>query len=183
MTRCLIALCHRDIRFVGNTRLPWFARCFDGCRRSMAAGRPSRQNSVGSEDDTEIRYVGTKSLLARRESGTAIFAGNDHTAHGVYKVLRDRGLRTPEDISVRGCDDTVGAWLCPGLSTIPDFPEQLGKQIVKVIFNRIAKPAQSPQRSTIPTELVERDSCHSISSSTEMILNAWQTAELKGGIG
>jgi DNA-binding LacI/PurR family transcriptional regulator len=177
MTGYLVALGHRDICFVGNARLPWFARCFDSYRRSMAAGRPSWQNSIGCEDDTEIGCLVTKSLLARREAGTAIFAGNDHNAHGVYKVSRDRGLRIPEDISVRGCDDTVGAWLCPGLTTIRDFPEQLGRQIVKVIFNRIAKPAQSSQHSTIPTELVKRDSCHSISSSTEMTLNAWETVE------
>lgn len=123
----LVALGHRDIWFVGNTRLPWFGRCFDGYRRSMAAGRPSQQNSIGSEDDTEIGYLGTKSLLARREAGTAIFAGNDHTAHGVYKVLRDRGLRIPEDISVRRCDDTIGEWLRPELITIRDFPEQIGE--------------------------------------------------------
>jgi DNA-binding LacI/PurR family transcriptional regulator len=104
-----------------------------------------------------VIQAGTNSSnLLELLEGTAIFAGNDHIAHGVYKVLRDRGLRIPEDIRVRGCDDTVGARLRPGLTTIRDFPEQLGKQIVKVIVNRIANPAQSPQHSTIPTELVKK---------------------------
>jgi len=118
-------------------------------------------------------------LLHRRKVGTAIFAGNDQTALGVYKVLRDVGLRIPEDISVRGCDDTVGAWLCPGLTIIRDLLEQLGEQAVEVIFKRIAKPAQRPQHSTIPTELVKKDSCYSKSSSTETKLNAWQTVEAR----
>src|SRR5215475_1543404 len=35
MTRYLINLGHRHIGFVGNLRLPWFARCFAGYRRAM----------------------------------------------------------------------------------------------------------------------------------------------------
>ena len=34
-----------------------------------------------------------------------------------------------------------------------------------------------PDFKNIPTELVKRDSCRSISSSTEMTLNAWQTVD------
>jgi DNA-binding LacI/PurR family transcriptional regulator len=169
ITRYLLGLGHRHIGFVGNTRLPWFARCFAGYRRAMdEAGIAPVHSSIDSEDDTEIGYLGTKSLLARGEPLTAIFAGNDQTAHGVYKAIRDSGLRIPDDISVAGCDDTVGAWLYPGLTTIREFPEQLGKQMVEMILNRIAKPDQAPQRITIPTELIKRDSCHSISTSQHM---------------
>jgi DNA-binding LacI/PurR family transcriptional regulator len=168
MTRYLLGLGHRHIGFVGNTRLPWFARCFAGYRRAMdEAGVAPVHSSIDSEDDTEIGYLGTKSLLARGEPLTAIFAGNDQTAHGVYKAIRDSGLRIPDDISVAGCDDTVGAWLYPGLTTIREFPEQLGKQMVEMILNRIAKPDQAPQRITIPTELIKRDSCRSISTSQQ----------------
>jgi DNA-binding LacI/PurR family transcriptional regulator len=159
-TRYLIGLGHRDIWFVGNTRLPWFARCFEGYRRAMdESGLLPRKGTTDSEDDTESGYLGTKSLLARDQSVTAILAGNDPTAHGVYKALRDRGLKIPDDISVAGCDDTVGAWLYPALSTTREFPEQLGKQLVELVLNRIANPDQAPQHFTVPTELIKRDSC------------------------
>jgi len=164
MTWHLIRLGHRRIGFVGNTRLPWFARCFAGYRRAMMeAGMELRQSSISSEDDGEIGYLGTKSLLSASEPITAIFAGNDPTAHGVYKALRDSGLRIPDDVSVAGCNDTVGSWLYPGLTTIREFPEQLGTNLVEVLLNRIANPRQDPQCVTIPTELVKRESCRSIS--------------------
>lgn len=109
MTRHLIGMGHRDIWFVGNIRLPWFARCFAGYGRAMdEVGLAKRSSSIDSADDTEVGDLGTKSLPARAEPVTAIFAGNDSAAHGVYKALRDSGLRIPEDISVAGCDDTVG---------------------------------------------------------------------------
>jgi DNA-binding LacI/PurR family transcriptional regulator len=160
-TRYLIGLGHRHIGFVGNTRLPWFARCFEGYRRAMEEqGLAPRESSTDSEDEVESGYLGTKSLLAREDSITAILAGNDPTAHGVYKALRDRGLRVPDDISVIGCDDTVGMWLSPALTTTREFPEQLGKQMVELVLKRTGNPEEEdPQSVVIPTQLIKRDSC------------------------
>jgi DNA-binding LacI/PurR family transcriptional regulator len=159
-TRYLIALGHRRIWFVGNTRLPWFARCFEGYRRTMeASGLVPRMSSTYSQDEMESGYLGTKSLLAQDESVTAILAGNDPTAHGVYRALHDRDLRVPEDVSVIGCDNTVGVWLYPALTTTREFPEQLGKQLVELVLSRIAEPDQGPQHVTVPTELIKNDSC------------------------
>jgi DNA-binding LacI/PurR family transcriptional regulator len=166
VTRYLMDLGHRDIWFVGNSRLPWFARAFAGYTRAMEeAGLKPRQSIIDSEDNTEVGYLGTKTLLARGDPVTAIFAGNDPTAHGVYRGLRDSGLSIPGDVSVVGCNDTFGGMMYPALTTIREFPEQLGKQMVELILSRISNPLRSPQSVTIPTELVKRDSCKGISAS------------------
>jgi DNA-binding LacI/PurR family transcriptional regulator len=163
MTRYLIGLGHRDIGFVANLRMPWFSRCLVGYRRAMNdAGLSERLDGTDSEDDVESGYLGTKSLLTQHKKVTAILAGDDPTAHGVYKALRASGLRIPEDISVCGCNDTVGSWLHPPLTTIREFPEQLGKQLAEVVLKRIQSPSLPPQRVTVPTELVKRDSSHPI---------------------
>ena len=165
VTRYLIGLGHRHIWFVGNNRLPWFDRCFDGFRLAMEdAGLAPRLSSIDSEDSTEIGYLGTKSLLARGEPVTAIFAGNDPTAHGVYRALRDSGRSIPDDVSVVGCNDTLGGTMYPALTTIREFPEQLGKQMVELIINRISNPLSPPQSVTIPTELIKRDSCKQVAT-------------------
>lgn len=159
-TQHLLRLGHRHIWFVGNSRLPWFARFLEGYRRAMgAAVQPPQEVSIDSEDDAECGYLGTKSLLARSGEVTAIVAGNDQIAGGVYKALRDKGLSVPKDISVVGCDDTVGTWLYPTLSTIREFPEHLGKNLVEAVLTRIEDPGQKPQLITIPTEFVRRSSC------------------------
>jgi DNA-binding LacI/PurR family transcriptional regulator len=165
-TRYLIGLGHRNIWFVGNTRLPWFARCFEGYRRAMQdSGLLPRESSIDTEDPTESGYLGTKSLLARDESVTAILAGDDTTAYGVYKALRDKGLNIPKDMSVAGCGDTIGTWLYPALSSIREFPEMIGKQLVESVLNRIAEPGQACQRITVPTEFIKRDSCGPVRAS------------------
>jgi DNA-binding LacI/PurR family transcriptional regulator len=164
MTRHCMSLGHRAISFVGNVRLPWFARSYEGYRRAMEeANLTPHRSSVDSDDEAEIGYLGTKLLFASGQRPTAIFAGNDPTAHGVYKALRDSGLRIPDDVSVVGCNDTIGAWLYPSLTTIREFPEHLGKHMVEMLLNRIAHPNMDPQRITIPTEFVRRESCRKIS--------------------
>ncbi len=168
MTRHLIELGHRHIWFVGNTRLPWFARCFAGYRRAMKeAGLEQHQSSIDSQNEVEVGYLSTKSLLARGEKVTAIFAGNDPTAQGVYKALRDSRLRVPEDISVGGCDDTCGSLMHPALTTIREFPEHLGRHMVELVLHRLDNPGASPRQIVIPTEFVSRESCRPIASSKE----------------
>jgi DNA-binding LacI/PurR family transcriptional regulator len=180
-TRYLISLGHGHIWFVGNTREPWFARCFEGYRRALEEkGLVARESSTDSPDETESGYLGIKSLLAREEPVTAILAGNDPTAHGVYKALRDRNLRIPDDISVVGCDDTVGTWLSPALSTSREFPEQLGKQLVELVLKRIGEPDRGPRCVVIPTEFIKRDSCGPPrASSTKIVGEAMQRAMIK----
>jgi DNA-binding LacI/PurR family transcriptional regulator len=169
MTQYLIGLGHRRICFVGNTRLPWFARCYEGYRRTIIeAGFEPFLDSKDTEDDSESGYLGAKSLLARNDMVTAILAGNDHIARGVYKGLRDSGLRIPDDISVAGCDDTIGTWLYPRLTTVREFPEQIGKQMAEMLLNRITDPALPQQSVTIPTELINRDSCRALFASGDV---------------
>jgi DNA-binding LacI/PurR family transcriptional regulator len=66
-----------------------------------------------------------------------------------------------------GCDDTVGPWLYPALTTIREFPEQLGKKMIELLVNRIANPSQERQQVILPTELIKRDSCRQFSSTED----------------
>jgi DNA-binding LacI/PurR family transcriptional regulator len=160
LTLYLQSLGHRAIWFVGNLRLPWFARCYEGYARAMTeAGLKPWLSGFDSTDESAIGYLATKSILARGEPVTAIFAGTDPTAQGVYRALADCKIRIPEDISVAGCNDTRGEWLHPQLTTIREFPQQLGRQLVELVLNRLAQPDLPPQQITIPTEIVKRESC------------------------
>jgi DNA-binding LacI/PurR family transcriptional regulator len=160
LTRYLQSLGHRDIWFVGNTRLPWFARRYSGyCHAMREAGLEGHLSEVDTEKDQDLGYLATKSLLARNAPVSAIFAGGDHPAEGVCRALRDCGLRIPEDVSVAGFDDVVAMLLHPPLTTVHVFTEQIGKKLAQMVLNRIEHPYLEPQHATIPTQLVRRDSC------------------------
>lgn len=53
--------------------------------------------------------------------------------------------------------------------TIREFPEQLGKQLAEVVLKQIELPSLEPQRVTVPTELIKRDSCRPILLAPDVI--------------
>ena len=58
-------------------------------------------------------------LLALDPRPTAIFAGNDEMAAGIYRAARELGLDIPRDLSVIGFDDSpIAAKVWPPLTTV-----------------------------------------------------------------
>ncbi len=168
VTRHLQSLGHRDIWFVGNQQFPWFARCAQGYRRAMEeANLVPRFGGIRSEDAQEVGYLSTKSIISRGESASAIFAGSDETGRGVYKALIESGQRIPDDVSVAGMGDVEATILRPQLTTVREFPEQLGKHLAEMVINRIVSPQIPARQFTIPTEVVKRESSAFLPVGTE----------------
>jgi DNA-binding LacI/PurR family transcriptional regulator len=158
LTSHLIADGHRDIWFIGDVDLPWYARCAEGYRKSMLqAGLQPRLSEIHS-DDRQLGYLATRSIISRREPVTAVFAGSDQIASGVYGALRQLGLTIADDISVAGFNDSEGALFDPPLTSVREFPEELGKHLAEFVLRRIQTPDREPQMLTIPTRIVLRKS-------------------------
>lgn len=156
-TSDLIAKKHKAIGFIGNLQMPWFRRCSTGYHRAMLeAGLEPRCSDIRS-DGSQLGYLATKTLLAKHKL-TAIFAGTDQVAAGVYTALRELELTVPDDISVMGFNDTTGALLTPPLSSVREFPEELGRHLGEFALARLQNPGVVPQVLTIPTQLVQRES-------------------------
>src|SRR4051794_22307833 len=165
ITQHLISNGHRSIHFVGDQRLPWYARCAAGYRRTMhEAGLEASFSEIHS-GDRELGYLAAKSLLVNGHRPTAIFAGNDQAAAGVYGALQESGVQIPDDISVAGFNDTIGSVLHPALTTAREFSKEQGRHLAEFILRRIQEPDHPPQQVVIPTELIRRDSVQLISNS------------------
>jgi DNA-binding LacI/PurR family transcriptional regulator len=152
----LRSLGHIDIWYVGNCRLPWFDRRYEGyCRAMTEASLNPHFSDIDSDNDLDIGYLGMKSILTRREPVSAVFAPGDATAQGVCKALRDCGLQVPQDVSVVGFNDIEAATLDPPLTTVRVFADQIGKKLVA----RAGRPELAVQQYSFPTQLVKRASC------------------------
>jgi DNA-binding LacI/PurR family transcriptional regulator len=157
-TRHLIAHGHRRIAFVGNLQLPWFARCARGYTEAMTtAGLEPRCLDVRT-DGTELGFLGTKMLLDNRGGVTAMLAGTDQVAAGIYSALREAGVPVPDGMSVVGFNDTQAALCYPPLTSVREFPEELGRRLAELVLNRLRTPRMPPQQVTIPTGLEIRQS-------------------------
>lgn len=106
-------------------------------------------------------YQNAKSLLLSVvPPPTAIFASNDLSAFGAMEAARECGLHIPDDISIIGFDDIPQAVVAyPKLTTVRQPLEQMGQVAVKMLLEQIEDRSRSPQRITLETQLIIRDSC------------------------
>jgi LacI family transcriptional regulator len=98
-------------------------------------------------------------LLSGADRPTAIFAGSDQQALGVYEAARQLGLSVPRDVSIVGFDDLPFArWLPPPLTTIRQPLAQMGAMAAEMLMRLIDGRALTSQRVELATELVVRES-------------------------
>jgi LacI family transcriptional regulator len=99
-------------------------------------------------------------LLSRSPRPTAIFAGNDETAAGVYRTAYLRGLKIPDDLTVIGFDDSpLASRLCPSLTTMRQPIREMGRSAAERVMAKIAGvEGPPPLSSTFFPHLVVRES-------------------------
>ncbi len=105
-------------------------------------------------------YQGMNALLKHAGGLTAVFASNDLMAIGAMQAIREAGLRVPEDIAVVGFDDIPAAGLIsPGLTTISQHQEQIGRRAAQMLFERLnGDTPEGGRTESMPFELIVRQS-------------------------
>lgn len=101
-----------------------------------------------------------EALLSRSPRPTAIFAGNDETAAGVYRTAYLRGVRIPDDLTVIGFDDSpLASRLCPSLTTMRQPIRDMGRLAAEKVMAKIARQEGPPATAlTVFPHLVVRES-------------------------
>jgi len=163
-TRYLIQLNHTRIAFIkGTLAVRSAVDRLRGFKAAMAdCDIPVREELIIDGDFLpQPSYEATKRLLQSvNPPPTAIFASNDLSAFGAMDAIRECGLRIPDDISIVGFDDIPQASIVyPKLTTVRQPLEQMGQVAVKMLLERIEDRSLTPQRVTLETQLVIRDSC------------------------
>ncbi len=102
----------------------------------------------------EIGYEYTHRLLDAHPGVTAIIAGNDNVAFGVYQAMAERGLRVADDVSVISFDDEeLASYQRPGLTTAHLPYEEMARRGVEMLVGE-----RDLAHERIPMPLIVRDS-------------------------
>ncbi len=161
-TEHLLSLGHRRIAVIGGDAS---LRC---SRDRIAGYRAALEEAGIPVDPVLIRpgkfvqqtgYEQTIALLDLPEPPTAIFAGSDTQALGVYAALRARGLRIPDSMSVVGFDDVpVASIVTPALTTVRQPLVEMGRVATTMLLRMIAEEPLDSMRVELPTTLIARES-------------------------
>lgn len=98
-------------------------------------------------------------LLASTPRPSAILCANDYTAMAVLRATKDLGLRVPGDLAVVGHDNIpAGAFCTPSLTSVKQPMYDAGVAAARAILGAL-DGATRPIHTTLPCELVVRESC------------------------
>ncbi|MEV1291891.1 substrate-binding domain-containing protein [Pseudonocardia sp. NPDC049635] len=159
----LLSLGHHRIGVVsGPPRLSSSQQRVDGYRAAL------RRAEIAVDEDL-IRYGdflvgggrrGAVDLLDLTDPPTAIFAGSDMQAVGVYQEAARRGLRIPDDLSVTGFDDiALCEYLRPTLTTVRQPLARMAAEAVRLVVEEPRTDADgTAPRLELATDLVVRAS-------------------------
>ncbi|MXM62256.1 substrate-binding domain-containing protein [Streptomyces sp. HUCO-GS316] len=163
-TRHLVELGHTRIGAItGPSRMMCSRARIDGYRAALeTAGLPVDPVLVADGDfHHETGYRCGLELLRGPYRPTAVFAGNDLQALGLYEAARELGLRIPEDLSVVGFDDLpVARWVGPPLTTVRQPLTEMAEAAAKLVLDLGREDGSDAEATSVElaTSLVVRSS-------------------------
>lgn len=159
MTEHLISLGHRDIGFIaGDSRFAAAQMRRQGFVNAMQShGLKPRAEWMADGDFTfESGMACGRKLLGGDRRPTAIFASNDDMALAVLRVAAELGLRSPDDISVGGFDNTPSAQLSsPSLTSIRQPVGEMAVEATDMLLQMIRGEPVGPAARVLPFTLVQ----------------------------
>ncbi|MEV6607035.1 LacI family DNA-binding transcriptional regulator [Kutzneria sp. NPDC051319] len=161
-TRHLIEFGHRRIAMLGGPSRMMCSRArVDGYRTALETAGIGVDPVLVREGNFhhEAGYAAGRALLSLPDRPTAVFAGNDLQALGVYEAARELRLRIPDELSVVGFDDLpLARWVGPPLTTVRQPLVEMAETACQLALDlgRGHRPAVT--RVDLATTLVVRNS-------------------------
>jgi DNA-binding LacI/PurR family transcriptional regulator len=160
-TRYLLELGHRRIGMIGGPPAMLCSRArVDGYRAALeTAELPVDPELIRwGTFHLEAGYEHGHALLSLPEPPTAIFAGSDLQAFGVYEAARVLGVEIPAQLSIIGFDDLpMARWVGPPLTTIRQPLTEMAAAAARLVLGQGGE-----ERIELATSLVVRQSTSDI---------------------
>ncbi len=154
---------HRRIGFIGVTQVHSAGArrraAFEAVLQRLALPYDPALFVLGDWSETSGE-AGMRTLLALPDPPTAVFAINDLMAIGALEAARAAQMCIPEEIAVVGFDDIPAAsWVRPRLTTVAQYPADMGRILTEALFARIEGAVEGAgRRFAVPCKLVVRES-------------------------
>jgi len=165
----LISLGHRKVAHItGDLVTQAAAQRFEGYKKALKKNDIEFKEELVFKTDYSRGQArqAAESLLKMPEAPTAVFVASDSMALEVMAVAREMGREIPRDLSIVGFDDNPSGLYGPvALTTVRQPLIKMAEDSVKqlhLLMNSKAKDIK-PKKVVLPTELVIRESCRTIS--------------------
>jgi LacI family transcriptional regulator len=105
-------------------------------------------------------YDLARQLLAQTPRPTAVFALNNQLGLAALRVIREAGLRVPEDVALIVFDDLeIFALMSPSIAAVDQPAFLIGQRAMQFLMEHIENPkGKLPETIILPTRLIVRES-------------------------
>ena len=106
-------------------------------------------------------YKLMKELIEEDNGLTSVFIANNAMTIGAMKLLKEKNIKIPDDISLIGFDDSDWASITdPPLTVVKQSSFEMGKKAAELILKRINNNEDNKfEEYRLPTSIIERESC------------------------
>ncbi|MCX7951286.1 MAG: LacI family DNA-binding transcriptional regulator [Clostridiales bacterium] len=166
----LIGMGHRDIGYIGgrktikkitsneiveieDIRLQVYKR------KMKESGLYNEKNIYIGEWNSSGGYKLMKQAIEKEQLPSAFIIASDPMSTGALYALHEVNIKVPEDVAIISFDDIeTSAYLNPPLSTVKIYTEEMGREAVKVLLDKL-NGREIPVQVVLPTKLIIRKSC------------------------
>jgi LacI family transcriptional regulator len=117
---------------------------------------------VASNLQLEDGRDGMAKLLKGKNIPDAVFSASALGAVGAMQVLKEKGLRIPQDVALVGfSNETFTSFTEPSLSTVEQHSMRIGNAAAEIFLEEVAAGNSAkfiPQKVVLKPELIIRDS-------------------------
>ncbi|MDQ0856582.1 LacI family DNA-binding transcriptional regulator [Bacillus sp. V2I10] len=161
-TNYLISLGHKKIAMITeDTTFSNLRARVQGYKKALEGAGLNYDESLVLTNNTSLDEgkKSTLTLLKKSSPPTAVFASTEFLAIGALQGAHELNVKVPDELSIVGFDDTVLSAICePPLTTIAQPIEEMGKKVVELLIEEIAKKKESKQRVVLSPKLIVRNS-------------------------
>lgn len=162
MTRYLLEMGHRHIAYIGGPgRSATAQHRQEGFEQAMRDFGLTPDEKLLEEGNYKISggKEAMASLLDKDKGFTAVVCANDLMAVGAMEILKERGFRIPEDISITGFDDIqIAGFMEPKLTTVSQPCYEMGAVATRMLIKLIEGQALDEKEIKLKPKLVIRNS-------------------------
>ncbi len=161
--------CRRIVYLAGPEGIPSSRNRENGYRQALEAhGIPfDERHIIPSGLSVQDGVEAMDKLLDGAFRPDGVFAFNDNVAFGAMRVLKEKGIRIPEDIALAGFSDSLASTLVePGLTSVAQPLNEMGTQAAACLLRQLE--GFEPADTTIMLEgklVIRQSSLHKHSRS------------------
>lgn len=154
-TRHLLSIGHRRIAWIGEgpvseaTDPTWQARLNGYLRAMVEAGVEATPRAIVNIQRSESLLAQALPPVQKAYKPTAYVLSGGHMAVPVCELLRQRGHRVPDDVSLAAADSSLYEVKGMVLSQVRADYEQLGRNAMRVLASRLACKAMPPMQRVL----------------------------------